>query len=125
MYRSLPAVWNGFSKNAGDIIHATSLLHTLIDALKSIGLAAGTLLPFIMLSNTVKAGTTLWSSSLLLSIFTLTILSLSYILALRALRVPFIYFITMPFGLAMHGAIIINAYYRNKTGKREWKGRHY
>ena len=125
MYRTIREVWSGFSKNALEIMHVTSMAGTVVDALISFGLGVGTLLPFIMLSSSRSTDSLLWSVSTTISIATLAVLILVFTLSLRALRVPVIYLIAFPFGLVMHGAIIINAYLRQKKGNREWKGRRY
>lgn len=125
MYRSLREVWNGFSKNAIEVMHSNSVTRTVLDALMSFGLAAGMVLPVVMLCSSAPADATLWKVSLTICLATFATLALIFTLSLRALRVPVIYAIALPFGLAMHGAIIINAYFRHKKGKRVWKGRHY
>lgn len=125
MYRSLREVWNGFSKNALEIIHATSIKHSFVAALLSICLAAGTFLPFIMWFTAAEVTTQLWDISFIISVVTLSILMLSFAITLFTLRVPIVYLIAFPFGLATHSAIIIQAYFRHKKGNRIWKGRNY
>ncbi|OOZ39071.1 hypothetical protein BOW53_13125 [Solemya pervernicosa gill symbiont] len=125
MYRSLGAIWRGFSKNAIEIMHATSTGRCMSDALRSLLLSLGTLLPIATYCATPETASMLQNATLTLSIVTLASLLLIFTLALHALRIPVIYLLALPFGLALHGAIIINAYLRQKTGKREWKGRHY
>lgn len=125
MYRSLREIWNGFSKNAGEIMHSSSVLHTAADALMSLGLAAGVMLPFIMFWAVEQGDSMLWSLSATLSVATFATLALFFTLAFRALRVPAVYLFALPLGLAIHAAITINAFIRNRTGSREWKGRRY
>ena len=125
MYRSLREVWNGFSKNALEIIHATSKKNSFIAALLSICLAGGTFLPLIMWVTATEVTTQLWDISFIISVTTLFILMLSFAITLFTLRIPIVYLIAFPFGLATHSAIIIQAYFRHKKGNRIWKGRNY
>ncbi|MBT8447015.1 MAG: glycosyltransferase [Gammaproteobacteria bacterium] len=125
MYRSLREIWHGFAKNAMEIMHATSVFSASVDALISFGLAAGTLLPFILFSTPASTDSLLWNLSAAISVITFATLLLVFSASLRALRVPVLYLVALPVGLAMHGAIIINAWFRHQQGKREWKGRRY
>jgi glycosyltransferase involved in cell wall biosynthesis/multidrug transporter EmrE-like cation transporter len=125
MYRSVREIWNGFSKNAAEIMHATSAARIFADASISFGLAAGTLLPIVTFFGEHSGDSPFRSLSYILCLATLATLASFLALALRALRVPIIYVIATPLGLVMHGAITINAYFRKNTGSRQWKGRRY
>jgi cellulose synthase/poly-beta-1,6-N-acetylglucosamine synthase-like glycosyltransferase len=122
MYRSLAEVWGGFSRNAVDIMRATSLLPLFARALRSLLVAAGLLL---------LPATTLWleggsvTPATVISIGTLIILVVIFWLTLRELRIPSIYLLTVPFGLVVHGVVLINSYLQRKWGIRAWKGRAY
>lgn len=125
MYRSFSEIWNGFSKNALEIIHATSKTSSFIAAFISICIASGILLPIIMWSTAADVTTQIWDIAYFISLTTLFTLMFSFAMTLFALRIPIVYLFTLPIGLATHSAIIINAYFRNKKGNRIWKGRNY
>jgi hypothetical protein len=125
MYRSLREIWTGFSKNAVEIMHASSVTAIVIDTLVSFGLAFGALLPIVVLCSAKPHGSLLWNVSLALCVATLGALTVFFTPALRALRAPVVYLVACPFGLAVHGAITLNAYFRKRSESREWKGRRY
>ncbi|MEN8171209.1 MAG: glycosyltransferase [Pseudomonadota bacterium] len=122
MYRSLAEVWGGFSRNSVDIMRVTSLLPLLIRALRSLLLAAGlVLLPAVtlLIEGVIVTPTTA------ISFATLFILVATFLLTLKELRIPLWYLLATPFGLAVHGGLLINSYIQKKRGRRVWKGRAY
>ena len=125
MYRSLGGIWHGFSKNALEIMHAPSVARIGGDALTSFGLAVGVILPVLVLLGEQRGASLIWNLSAAVSFITLAMLAGFFALCLRVMRVPMIYVIAFPVGLCMHGAIILNAWFRLKTGSRKWKGRQY
>lgn len=123
MYRSMRAIWHGFSKNAMEVMHAGSFTQVLGGAVMSFALALGVVLPPMMVVLTDTG--TLNTAVALASWLVLGVLALFFVLALRALRVPAGYVLAMPVGLIAHGAILCNAWFRQRSGDRLWKGRRY
>jgi len=120
MYRSLAEVWEGFSRNAVEIMRAASLLPLLLRATRSLVIALGLLLlPLLTLlhHNTGVAG--------VIAVATTLSILITFWLTLRELRIPWGYLFAAPFGLAVHGLLLINSYRKMKRGTRTWKGRSY
>jgi len=122
MYRSLAEVWGGFSRNAVGIMRASSLLPFLIRALRSLLIAVGAVL--LPAATLLHQGIVL-APATLITLTTLITLIATFWLMLRELHIPPIYLLAAPFGLALHGALLINSYLQKKRGKRAWKGRAY
>ena len=125
MYRSLKAIWYGFSKNAVDVIQANSLIGVLGKAFLSIAVGLGTLVsPMSWIAISASTSLMEWGAAIVSGV-TFLVLCTMYGLSLQALRVPLVFVLTVPLGLVMHGAIILNALLHKKKGTREWKGRRY
>jgi len=120
MYRSLAEIWRGFSRNAVEIMRASSFLPLLVRAMRSLLIALGLLLLPVLTLLSKEAG-----PALLISLATLLTLLITFWLMLRELRIPRRYLLAAPFGLAVHGLLLVNSYLQMKRGTRAWKGRSY
>lgn len=126
MYRSLEQVWKGFSRNAAEIIQASSCLRLLRDAFRSVMVAAGTVAAPALTLIAYRSAPTL---SNLLAVWTAALASgallLLFRLSIKALRLPARYSFTMPLGLSLHAMLCLNSFWQTRYGTRKWKDREY
>lgn len=126
MYRNLPEIWRGFSKNLAEIMAVRHLAGVIAHAGKSLVTGLGVLFMPLAIVGQWLCSDALPQQTLLVAITLLTlILATTFIAVLRELRVPLRYTLACACGLTLHGVVLINSYRKKLGGIREWKGRQY
>lgn len=124
MYRSLTAIWYGFSKNMGDIAALANGTGAVLAGLRSIAIGV---LPWIAFGFSLAAclaapsPTHAWAFGM--SILALANMLILFAFVLHALKVPLFYIVGMPLGFTLHGVLIYRNLWNKKQGNLVWKGR--
>ena len=126
MYRGLSHIWEGFSKNLTEIMRNRNTAGSMCVAVKSLLLGW---MPIVMPLWTFFAQRAethalhLWA--FLLSAFGSASMLVLSVLVVRALRIPFVYVLSLPLGFTLHALLTISSLRNRKRGQRKWKGRVY
>jgi len=127
MYQSFSDIWEGFSKNLGDIMRDDNALTSMFTAFKSLLLGwMPVMLPFLTgygLSMGKGGMLDYWTFGL--SIFGAAVIFVSCLLTIKALKIPFGYVFSSPLGFTMHSILTLNSLSNRIKGERKWKGRRY
>lgn len=127
MYQSFSDIWEGFSKNLGDIMRDDSLLKSTFTALQSLLLGWVPVILPLLTGYCLKAGKggilEYWAFGL--SILGTAVIFAFYLLVIKALKVPFGYAFASPLGFTMHSLLTLNSLRNRIKGERKWKGRRY
>lgn len=127
MYRNVAHIWEGFSKNLSEIMRNDGLFTSILTALKSFLLGWGpVVLPFLTWHGLNSGGHALpgyWAFGV--STFASVAILACCLLTVRALKIPFVYALSFPFGFTMHACLTLGSLWKQKKGERTWKGRKY
>jgi hypothetical protein len=124
MYRGLHSLWEGFAKNAVEIVgHAQGTL-----AAAAGGLIAALAIPLVPAAAIVAAIADPSTPNLLglglAVIASLTVIAL-HAGALRRFEAPLWYVLLLPVGLMLASAIAVHSVILRSLGRVTWKGRQY
>jgi len=127
MYQGTSQIWQGFSKNLVEIMKHESGLTSIAHSIKFLLLGwMPALLPLLTLCNTGTCGSgVIYHWAFIIAITATMLMFITCFMALRALKIPFIYIFSFPLGFTMHALITLNCLFKKKVGKVEWKGRTY
>ena len=127
MYQSFSDIWEGFSKNLGDIMRNDSALTSTFTAFKSLLLGwMPIMLPFLTgygLSSGKGSVLGYWTFGL--SLLGTAAILVFCLLTVKALKIPFGYVLSSPLGFTMHSLLALNSLWKRAKGERKWKGRRY
>ncbi|MFC1811440.1 glycosyltransferase [Thermodesulfobacteriota bacterium] len=127
MYQSFSDIWEGFSKNLGDIMRDDSALTSAFTAFKSLLLGwMPVMLPFLTghgLSTGKGSMLAYWTFGL--SVLGTAAIFVFCLLTIKALKIPFGYVLSSPLGFTMHSLLTLNSLWNRVKGERKWKGRRY
>ena len=127
MYQSFSDIWEGFSKNLGDIMRDDSALTSAFTAFKSLLLGW---MP-VMLPLLAGYGLHMGKGGMLdywtfgLSVLGAAVIFVFCLLTIKALKIPFGFVLSSPLGFTMHSVLTLNSLWNRAKGERKWKGRRY
>ena len=127
MYRNASQIWKGFSKNLVEIMRHEGTVTSIVHSLKFLLLGwMPVVLPLLAFYKLGACGNDLiynWAFGI--SMLGTAIMFITCFMAIKALKIPFIYILSFPLGFTMHAFITINSLWQSKKGNIEWKGRTY
>lgn len=124
MYKNAVEIWHGFSKNMNRIMECRNKRDVAVSSLKSIALAWGTPVLFLLsLFSYLGEPTSYGLYALIIAGITQTALVVMYMVLASELHLSIIYALAVPFGITCQSMLIIKAYILSKQKAIKWKGR--
>ncbi|MDT7952085.1 MAG: glycosyltransferase family 2 protein [Acetobacteraceae bacterium] len=124
MYRTLPALWEGFAKNAGDIFGSDRV--TLSTAAAALLASWAVFAVPLWTLAAEPAGPALGVAICRVTACGASLAALGlHAAALRHFRAPALLAALLPVGVTMAAAIAVESVWRRRTGHVSWKGRTY
>ncbi|MDH3976288.1 MAG: glycosyltransferase [Deltaproteobacteria bacterium] len=127
MYRELPQIWKGFSKNLIEIMKHESTITSVTHSIKFLFLGwMPVVLPLLTFYRPGACGNDpIYSWAFAIALAGSIIMFITCFMAIKALKIPALYLLSFPLGFTMHAFITLNCLWQSKRGNIEWKGRTY